>query len=345
MLYIVRFLHQTTTVINQNLVGSWLYIVRFLHQTTTLRKVNSTKLSCISSVSYIKPQPAIRPLDADEVVYRPFPTSNHNINRIRMRFSRLYIVRFLHQTTTILYKSWMILQLYIVRFLHQTTTRWHRWWHRHTLYIVRFLHQTTTTGIAVDAVAPLYIVRFLHQTTTPLILLIMGFLLYIVRFLHQTTTCREVSSHTFELYIVRFLHQTTTIMSICHSSNRLYIVRFLHQTTTPTWLWWLKDCCISSVSYIKPQLSWCIDLFVRVVYRPFPTSNHNLFACGVDVAELYIVRFLHQTTTRQREIQKILSCISSVSYIKPQPIPLNTCAPFSCISSVSYIKPQRYARG
>ncbi|HAG32792.1 MAG TPA: hypothetical protein DCL18_05070, partial [Prevotella sp.] len=36
---------------------------------------------------------------------------------------------------------------------------------------------------------------------------------------------------------------------------------------------------------------------LRVVYRPFPTSNHNNVANTVGLLELYIVRFLHQTTT------------------------------------------------
>ena len=34
------------------------------------------------------------------VVYRPFPTSNHNEIVNKAMSSRLYVVRFLHQTTT-----------------------------------------------------------------------------------------------------------------------------------------------------------------------------------------------------------------------------------------------------
>ena len=33
--------------------------------------------------------------------------------------------------------------------------------------------------------------------------------------------------------------------------------------------------CISSVSYIKPQLPLMMFNLLSVVYRPFPTSNHN----------------------------------------------------------------------
>ena len=56
-LYIVRFLHQTTTKVSPTFKMLLLYIVRFLHQTTTMLPWLSAVLGCISSVSYIKPQP------------------------------------------------------------------------------------------------------------------------------------------------------------------------------------------------------------------------------------------------------------------------------------------------
>ena len=56
----------------------------------------------------------------------------------------------------------------------------------------------------------------------------------------------------------------------------------------------------------------------RVVYRPFPTSNHNLSPARQNIRTLYIVRFLHQTTTYEHKHYTFRSCISSVSYIKPQ---------------------------
>ena len=78
------------------------------------------------------------------VVYRSFPTSNHNAVRALYVSNELYIVRFLHQTTT--YKAYAKSEtgLYIVRFLHQTTTVFVLVASGFSLYIVRFLHQTTT---------------------------------------------------------------------------------------------------------------------------------------------------------------------------------------------------------
>ena len=79
---------------------------------------------------------------------------------------------------------------------------------------------------------------------------------------------------------------------------------------------------------------------MMVVYRPFPTSNHNAWCRFCSVFLLYIVRFLHQTTTLLSQYILAGSCISSVSYIKPQPFRRKTMQGGSCISSVSYIKPQ-----
>ena len=143
-LYIVLFLHQTTTLGSPERWGILLYIVLFLHQTTTNpHRLNKTSC-CISYYSYIKPQ-----LDAflevytivvyrtiptsnhnitstrsgqGAVVYRTIPTSNHNTSRQRTSCEQLYIVLFLHQTTTLLRVNSCKEALYIVLFLHQTTT-------------------------------------------------------------------------------------------------------------------------------------------------------------------------------------------------------------------------------
>ena len=120
----------------------------------------------------------------------------------------------------------------------------------------------------------------------------------------------------------------------------LYIVRFLHQTTTAPTVTRCWGCCISSVSYIKPQPLPVHPTCAWVVYRPFPTSNHNQRLALHAIQKLYIVRFLHQTTTDRSDRCGRNSCISSVSYIKPQPTDCLCCVGEGCISSVSYIKPQ-----
>ena len=99
-------------------------------------------------------------------------------------------------------------------------------------------------------------------------------------------------------------------------------------------------CCISFVSYIKPQREREIIVISYVVYLLYPTSNHNFRRATLSSNSLYIFCILHQTTTSNAVIQSEYSCISFVSYIKPQRLRKTFNRTFSCISFVSYIKPQ-----
>ena len=188
MLYIVLFLHQTTTsfadcCIYSCCISYYSYIKPQLLWTTS-----NIVRCCISYYSYIKPQLNDKQGAEGEVVYRTIPTSNHNIsfahkqvsfvvyrtiptsnhNSIRVSAAPLllYIVLFLHQTTTGFWGTFSCSALYIVLFLHQTTTCVLGVIHHGWLYIVLFLHQTTTSGIKESKFTRLYIVLFLHQTTT-----------------------------------------------------------------------------------------------------------------------------------------------------------------------------------
>ena len=102
----------------------------------------------------------------------------------------------------------------------------------------------------------------------------------------------------------------------------------------------IRPRCISYLSYIKPQL-FCNDKFIfHVVYLIFPTSNRNLL-CFFSITDfvvylifptsnrnlawmyncvvpLYILSFLHQTATKWLSLLRNVSCISYLSYIKPQ---------------------------
>ena len=79
-------------------------------------------MGCISSFSYIKPQLLEREGDEVDVVYHPFPTSNHNCAIMLCVIGKLYIILFLHQTTTQQREGDEVDKLYIILFLHQTTT-------------------------------------------------------------------------------------------------------------------------------------------------------------------------------------------------------------------------------
>ena len=120
------------------------------------------------------------------------------------------------------------------------------------------------------------------------------------------------------LYIVLFLHQTTTLQVLMGHSDMLYIVLFLHQTTTGKYPACSLESCISYYSYIKPQPNTRETFLLLVVYRTIPTSNHNSLIKLVTTKSLYIVLFLHQTTTSLYIAILERGCISYYSYIKPQ---------------------------
>ena len=253
----------------------WLYIVLFLHQTTTHRTLIKLVGCCISYYSYIKPQPDttsgdgsggcisyysyIKPQLSDapvavvKVVYRTIPTSNHNTV-----FCTSLLCCVVYRTIPTSNHNFRgeidsSFRLYIVLFLHQTTTDNTDWSILGGLYIVLFLHQTTTLGRSVKKRCLLYIVLFLHQTTT--------------------------SRRSFAFFIS------------CISYYSYIKPQPKNALRCPA------ICCISYYSYIKPQLGFGIKNLSPVVYRTIPTSNHNAVSCLLYSCSLYIVLFLHQTTT------------------------------------------------
>ena len=81
---------------------------------------------------------------------------------------------------------------------------------------------------------------------------------------------------------------------------------------------WRSTSCLWSYSYIKPQLGYFRPVVSFVVYGPIPTSNHNDSLRRIEVDVLFMVLFLHQTTTARDSPKLKLCCLWSYSYIKPQ---------------------------
>ena len=140
------------------------------------------------------------------------------------------------------------------------------------------------------------------------------------------------------------------------------MVLFLHQTTTNTRHDGNKTRCLWSYSYIKPQRYRGRNARAHVVYGPIPTSNHNRIritaTAGIVVygpiptsnhnrvnhksldTPLFMVLFLHQTTTVRLRPVSPKSCLWSYSYIKPQLPQSRASRAEGCLWSYSYIKPQ-----
>ena len=145
---------------------SQLYIILFLHQTTTGRDIYWCMSGCISYYSYIKPQLNGLWYFLYAVVYRTIPTSNHNC-RLK-RYTEGSVVYRTIPTSNHNSMEMSPLRLLVVYRTIPTSnpnlTSWGEW--TSTLYIVLFLHQTTTVAITAWFEGWLYIVLFLHQTTT-----------------------------------------------------------------------------------------------------------------------------------------------------------------------------------
>ena len=194
--------------------------------------------------------------------------------------------------------------------------------------------------LSILATLTLYIVLFLHQTTTAIKFVFASLLLYIVLFLHQTTT-QNLSENDTNGCISYYSYIKPQLSTRRMGSDALYIVLFLHQTTTQQQTKYRISGCISYYSYIKPQLILMFGETYLVVYRTIPTSNHNETYKSLIQDPLYIVLFLHQTTTGRLVILLSLCCISYYSYIKPQHYHVCPIRYIRCISYYSYIKPQR----
>ena len=77
-----------------------LYLIPFLHQTTTRIKISQNDLRCILFHFYIKPQQVAKSTRSSEVVSYSISTSNHNVCEFIQPKQPLYLIPFLHQTTT-----------------------------------------------------------------------------------------------------------------------------------------------------------------------------------------------------------------------------------------------------
>ena len=269
---------------------------------------------CLSSCSYIKPQLRRHVADSLAVVYHLVPTSNHNSNSRKIN-------------------SWM---LFIILFLHQTTTKELSLPYSIMLFIILFLHQTTTMKIEKTNYQQLFIILFLHQTTT------------VITCSYFRTCCLSSCSYIKPQLILWEIKNPVCCLSSCS-----YIKPQRRRLAATQTLSCLSSCsyikpqltdytqqptvgCLSSCSYIKPQPAPLACLPATVVYHLVPTSNHNLGSSRVtaatvvyhlvptsnhnftrgesDALRLFIILFLHQTTTSAGEL---LPCYCVVYHLVP----------------------------
>ena len=121
--------------------------------------------------------------------------------------------------------------------------------------------------------------------------------LYLISFLYQTTTREHMEQYNSPLYLISFLYQTTTGTMSEKTEWKLYLISFLYQTTT----------------ILKIPVNQCPLYLISFLYQ----TTTGILCIGVR-HQLYLISFLYQTTTMIGRIRLIISCILSLSYIKPQ---------------------------
>ena len=114
---------------------------RLAHNVNRHNSTKNSKLSFIPTSNHNYSKPTDNPL---WVVSYLVPTSNHNPHYHYLIFYQLYLIQFLHQTTTEIYPNDVYNWLYLIQFLHQTTTEIYPNDVYNWLYLIQFLHQTTT---------------------------------------------------------------------------------------------------------------------------------------------------------------------------------------------------------
>ena len=83
-------------------------------------------------------------------------------------------------------------------------------------------------------------------------------------------------------------------------------------------------------------------LLSQVVSYSISTSNHNFMVKTLSMSPLYLIPFLHQTTTLRCFVRHSVGCILFHFYIKPQRHSVCGNTLVSCILFHFYIKPQRW---
>ena len=290
----------------------------FLHQATTNLRRRLQYNCCLSSCSYIKPQHDHRQSLSQRVVYHLVPTSSHNDWLEKVKVSSVVY----HLVPTSSHNLLAYNRIYQDVVYHLVPTSSHNSVQNGVFgtSVVYHLVPTSSHNFATgnSSVTLLFIILFLHQATTRFLFFKAVRLLFIILFLHQATTMDWITPAIGALFIILFLHQATTVEYYQGNLCMLFIILFLHQATTRQRCSPLSVSCLSSCSYIKPQLSEQTHFFREVVYHLVPTSSHNFVNVHQLPVKLFIILFLHQATTQPLQDRHLHRCLSSYSYIKPQ---------------------------
>ena len=125
----------------------------------------------------------------------------------------------------------------------------------------------------------------------------LGYPLYLLLFLHQTTTlgigCLSVSYCIFFCFYIK--PQLTRHVREAASNCIFFCFYIKPQLSRQSGN--MRPYCIFFCFYIKPQLSFLTERALSIVSSFVSTSNHNTTSFSPKRKILYLLLFLHQTTT------------------------------------------------
>ena len=208
------------------------------------------------------------------VVSYSISTSNHNFSHINNPILTLYLIPFLHQTTTQHVLRRRLYRLYLIPFLHQTTTvisrnkiaecciLFHFYikpQHYNTLFqlysVVSYSISTSNHNMLTSKYLKRLVVSYSISTSNHnpkyMVRSLSAVVSYSISTSNHNIICRIGLRNL--LYLIPFLHQTTTSYNTTPSDLLLYLIPFLHQTTTMMMAKQLLLGCILFHFYIKPQ--------------------------------------------------------------------------------------------
>ncbi len=211
----------------------------------------------------------------------------------------LYYIVSLHQTTTVYVLDTCNGTLYYIVSLHQTTTTVSTYRLRHGC-IISFLYIKPQPSFPVVywdlccIISFLYIkpqlvtdsnenvlsciISFLYIKPQPLYVLITSCVCCIISFLYIKPQRASVPRGSLDVVLYRFSTSNHNLILSPQFKIMLYYIVSLHQTTTHRRRLSLRDCCIISFLYIKPQRQFPPAACATVVLYRFSTSNHNLLS-------------------------------------------------------------------
>ena len=229
------------------------------------------------------------------VVFYLCSTSNHNRLERIYRDIKLSFIFVLHQTTTRRPVAHLPFRCLLSLFYIKPQPSFPR---SFSAIVVFYLCSTSNHNCSLRwrSLGLLSFIFVLHQTTT-ILAISFSFFCCLLSLFYIKPQLTELDAKAYEvvfylcstsnhnpggvlsplslLSFIFVLHQTTTLWSSKSTDKWLSFIFVLHQTTTQWPTLRLRQGCLLSLFYIKPQLFTKEMILIRVVFYLCSTSNHN----------------------------------------------------------------------